>query len=426
MVRSLFGGIFCVAAAGLLLLAPGASAAPPANDDFADAQVLVGSLPLDVSTTNVEATKEEGEPLHGTLGSKGRSVWFEWEATVTGFVTAGTCGSDFATVLSAYTGTEVDELTKVAGDFSSQGPGCPSFNGQEITFKAISGTSYWIAVDGDPFYFPPAEPPAGEGSIELQLKATPTPVNDDFADATALTGLLEEEEGAETAFYWASARGFNWNATKEAGEADHAGDPGGASVWYSWTAPRSGPAAAGACEGRPVVVAVYTGVSPGTLLPVGAYDFFSCRTTFSASAGTTYWIAVDGKFDTEAGSAALGSFGVSVSMQLPAQVRTQPAPDALAATSPDTTPPSTTIRKRVLKQMPPIWIFNFSSNEPGSTFQCKVDKRPFKTCQASKTIKRLKPGKHTLRARAVDPSGNIDKSPAVARFAVPGKAPTKR
>jgi hypothetical protein len=415
-----------VAVVLLLVWAPVASADAPVNDNFEDAQGLVGALPIDVSTTNVEATKEEGEPLHGTFGSKGHSVWFEWEATATGFVTAGTCGSDFATVLSVYTGTEVDELTKVAGDFDSQGPGCPSFNGQEITFEAINGTSYWIAVDGDPFYVPPAEPPAGEGAIELQLKVTPTPVNDDFADATALTGLLEEEEGAETAFYWASARGFNWNATKEAGEADHAGDPGGASVWYSWTAPRSGSAAAGVCEGKPVVVGVYTGVSLGALFPVGAYDFFSCRTTFSASAGTTYWIVVDGKFDTEAGSAALGSFGISVSMQLPAQVRTQPAPDVLAATSPDTTPPSTTIRKRVLKRMPPIWIFSFGSDEPGSSFQCKLDKRPFKKCRSSKTFKRLKPGGHTFKVRAVDSSGNVDKSPAVARFTVPGKAPAKR
>jgi hypothetical protein len=66
--------------------------------------------------------------------------------------------------------------------------------------------------------------------------------------------------------------------------------------------------------------------------------------------------------------------------------------------------------------MPPIWIFHFSSTEPGSTFECKLDKRPFAKCGSSKMFKHAKPGRHTLKVRAVDPSGNVDPSPAVARF----------
>jgi hypothetical protein len=408
----------------LLLLAPGALAVAPANDKFEDAPELTGPLPIDLSTTNVEATKEEGEPYHGPMGSKGHSIWFEWKAAATGFVTVGTCGGDFEAVASVYTGTKVDELTKVAGDFDTQGPGCPAFDGREVTFKAISGSVYRIAIDGEAFYVPPGEPPVGEGVIALQVKATPIPANDDFADAKVLSGLIEEEEGAKEGFYWAAARSFNWNATKEEGEPDHAGDVGGASVWFQWTAPLSGIGDVSACEGRPQVLGVYTGASVDALVPVGSTEF-PCRVTLSAITGTTYWIAVDGKFNAESGSAALGSIGVSVFMRFP--IRQQ---QSLVPVSPqmagDDEAPDTTISKRVQRRKTPIWTFSFSSHEPGSTFECKLDKRPFKKCRSSKTFKGLKPGKHTLKARAVDPSGNVDKSPAVVHFTVPDKVPAKR
>ena len=59
--RKVLGGVLSVAMAGLLLLASAALAAPPANDHFADREVLSGSLPIEVTRTNVEATQEEGE-----------------------------------------------------------------------------------------------------------------------------------------------------------------------------------------------------------------------------------------------------------------------------------------------------------------------------------------------------------------------------
>lgn len=404
----------------LLALAPMAFGAPPANDDFADAQVLPAALPIAVSAANFEATKEEGEPYHGSFGSKGHSIWFEWEATSTEFVTVGTCNSDLDAVVSVYTGTGVDVLTKVAGDFDTRGPGCPAFSGNETTFKALGGTTYEIAVDGEAFYVPPGEPPVGEGTIALQVRATPVPANDDFADATVLSGSIEEEEGADEARYWASARGFNWNATKEEGEPDHGGDVGGASVWYRWTAPASGLADVGICEGRPQVLGLYTGESIDALVPVGETPF-PCHVTLSATAGATYWIAVDGKFNAESGGPSLGSVGVSIFMRLP--IRPKPAtPSVDPPPARDTSPPDTTISKRVQKRQPPIWILSFDSTEPGSTFECRLDKRRFAKCGSSKTFRRAKPGRHTLKVRAIDSSGNVDPSPAVARFTAPGKA----
>jgi hypothetical protein len=428
MLSALVGSALGMAVMSMLLLAPAAFAAPPANDDFEDAQVVGPGLPVDLAESNAGATKEMGEPIHGPLGSKGHSVWFKWEATGTGFVTVGTCGSDFTTVISVYTGTKVDELTKVAGDFASEGPGCPSFDGREITFKAIGGTTYEIAVDGDPFYLPPAEPPVGEGTVELQVKATPVPANDDFADATPIVGSIEEEEGAGTAFYWVSTRGFNWNATKEVGEPEHGGDPGGASIWYRWVAPASGTARVGTASCPPFepLLGIYTGAAVGALIPVetSSEEFKCSPVTFHAAAGTTYRIAVDGEFDAEAGEPGMGSLSLNVQMSsLPPRVK-EKAPSSSQETSPppkDTTPPNTMIHKRALKRRPAIVVFGFDSTEPGSTFRCKRDKRPWVDCMAP--MKFTHPGRHVFRAAAVDASGNVDPSPALARFRIAG---TKR
>jgi len=62
--------------------------------------------------------------------------------------------------------------------------------------------------------------------------------------------------------------------------------------------------------------------------------------------------------------------------------------------------------------------FKFSSSEAGSTFECKLDKKPFKACRSPKQYKGLKPGKHVFKVRAVDSAGNVDLSPATKKFEV--------
>jgi hypothetical protein len=73
--------------------------------------------------------------------------------------------------------------------------------------------------------------------------------------------------------------------------------------------------------------------------------------------------------------------------------------------------PKARSRKRTAK-------FRFVSSEAGSTFQCKLDKKPFKPCRSPKKYKRLKPGKHVFQVRAIDAAGNRDKTPARRRFRV--------
>ena len=71
----------------------GAFADSPTNDDFASATVISGSSGQ-TSGTNVEATKEVGEPDHaGNAG--GASVWYSWTASADGMVYVDTIGSNY-------------------------------------------------------------------------------------------------------------------------------------------------------------------------------------------------------------------------------------------------------------------------------------------------------------------------------------------
>lgn len=50
--------------------------------------------------------------------------------------------------------------------------------------------------------------------------------------------------------------------------------------------------------------------------------------------------------------------------------------------------------------------FKFVSDLPASTFECKLDKAPWRRCTSPKTVRGLAPGKHVFRVRAVDAAGN--------------------
>lgn len=406
------GGALVLAVVLLLVAVPGAIAAPPANDDFANAADLGAGLPVDTLTWgNVDATEEPGEPYE--VFTVGHSVWFQWEATTGDVVTIDTCNSEFATRLMVFTGSSLGALTEVGRDNNSDGRFCPDAGG--ATFRPVAGTTYSIMVDGDGFGFPEGPAPVTQGTFELKIAETPSPANDNFADATPVETSSWEGEGKT--FYSAGAAGFNWNATKEAGEPDHVGDSGGASVWYRWTAPKSGYTEIGACGSlTDTLLGLYVGSAVDALTPVVLESRpVSCFVNFAAVAGTTYRIAVDGRFDAGSGFPKMGGAGVSVLLTVPNPPVTippsQPHPSDVRA-------PSTTIRKRVLRGKPPKWLFIFSSNEPGSTFRCKLDKGRFRKCGSPRRVNPTAKERHVLRVAAVDKAGNVDPTPAVIRFGV--------
>ena len=65
--------------------------------------------------------------------------------------------------------------------------------------------------------------------------------------------------------------------------------------------------------------------------------------------------------------------------------------------------------------------YEFSSDEPGSTFRCKIDGKPEAPCSSPLKLKKLKKGKHSFEVTAVDAAGNADPTPATDTFKVKRK-----
>ena len=116
----------------------------PANDNFSAAQTITGCSGT-TTGTNVSATHESGEPNHSPdLGGGSRSVWYSWQAPVTGQATIATAGSGFDTVLGVYTGNSVSSLG-IIGRHDDNGT---TDKTSTVIVSAIAGTTYKIAVDG--------------------------------------------------------------------------------------------------------------------------------------------------------------------------------------------------------------------------------------------------------------------------------------
>lgn len=80
---------------------------------------------------------------------------------------------------------------------------------------------------------------------------------------------------------------------------------------------------------------------------------------------------------------------------------------------PDETPPNTKItsgpKGTTHKHKA---TFRFTSTEPGSTFQCKLNGKKWANCKSPRTYGNLKDGKHVFKVKATDAAGNVDPTPA--------------
>jgi hypothetical protein len=170
----------------------------------------------------------------------------------------------------------------------------PSFN-----FPVSQGQTYQISLDGVNGSY---------GSAAINLLFTPAPLppaNDDFAQATILSG--------ETLTITGTIAG----ATSQLGEPSFRADPAAKTVWYSWTAVASGTVlvSASAYNSSDLAMGVYVGSSMWTLIPVTAG---SDQISFYALAGTTYRIVV--------GTTNVSATGFSLALNGP------PPPPKLVAT----------------------------------------------------------------------------------------------
>jgi hypothetical protein len=127
---------------------------------------------------------------------------------------------------------------------------------------------------------------ASSGEAVITVLVDTLPFASNFADR----GVLTDRSGA--------GQGNNLLATKEPGESNHAGQPGGHSVWISWLAPENG-AVTFDTRGSSfdTLLAVYLGDRLDNLQPVASDDrgggFDWSTVSFNATAGSTYHLVVD-------------------------------------------------------------------------------------------------------------------------------------
>jgi len=110
------------------------------NDEPSGATVI-GTLPFRTTQDTTMATTSAVDPVHScTRGRDSNTVWFRWVATFTGRLRVDTFGSNYDTVLAAYTGStspgqELACNDDTGGTYQSH-----------IEFAVTSGQSYLIQV----------------------------------------------------------------------------------------------------------------------------------------------------------------------------------------------------------------------------------------------------------------------------------------
>jgi 6-phosphogluconolactonase (cycloisomerase 2 family) len=96
--------------------------------------------------------------------------------------------------------------------------------------------------------------------------------------------------------------------------------------------------------------------------------------------------------------------------------------ESVVTFAPDADPPETQIvkgpRKKTRKRKA---RFEFASDETGSSFICKLDRKDFAPCDASERFK-VNRRRHKLLVAAVDPAGNTDPTPAKRKWKVRKKS----
>jgi len=126
-------------------------------------------------------------------------------------------------------------------------------------------------------------------NVTIPADCTTRPINDNFPSGSVITSNP------------GSLSGLNFCCTKQVGEPNHAGNPGGHSLWFRFTPQSTAPVHL-TTEGSDfdTVLAVYRGTDVSRLTLVANNDDIAVpenkcsRVAFTPASGITYYIAVDG------------------------------------------------------------------------------------------------------------------------------------
>ncbi len=152
-----------------------------ASNDF-----FVGATNIDTPTgtwngSNTVATLEPNEPALDAAGTGGgASIWLKYNATASGSLTIDTFGSSFDTVLTAFSGSTLANLSRITFNDDSA-----STVQSSVNFNVVNGTSYYLRV---------ASWGSTRGSVKLNWSLVgtcpvTTVVGDNFCAAYDLTNV---------------------------------------------------------------------------------------------------------------------------------------------------------------------------------------------------------------------------------------------
>ena len=266
----------CLIVFGLVLLVlslAASSFAQPANDNFANAEVIgPTSLPLTYIVDNTNATTEPDEPNYICQYSQ-KTVWYKITPTSDEVLRADMEGSDFYdTVLRVYqqTGSDITSLASptYCWTYCEECSAAWAPAATWVIFSVSAGTTYYIQA-GNSY--------SGGGELHLRLQVVLPPPNDNFADATVIPSVPFTSDSLDL-----------MAATEEIGEPIPSCffGPFGGTAWYTFT-----PSVTQYYVGNlmyPIwdwCFGVYTGSSLGNLSQLVSH--YGNPVIFHATAGTT-------------------------------------------------------------------------------------------------------------------------------------------
>jgi hypothetical protein len=201
--------ILLTALVALIVAAP-AAAAPPSNDNRADAQQLP-TFPSSAHGSTVEATTERLDPQVSKCGRVDATVWYRIDAAPDGtIVTAVQASGQVAPVVRLYRRGPSSIQEVACGTAKAGGKALASV-------AAVRGAGYLILVG--------RRPGAADGEFDLRADLVLPPDNDERGEAARIRRLP------------ATVRGTTLGATGD--DYSHCGMTGGG-VWYRFAGPATG------------------------------------------------------------------------------------------------------------------------------------------------------------------------------------------
>jgi hypothetical protein len=253
----------------IILALPGtALAAPPANENRADAEAIP-AFPHTLAATTAEATVERLDPQVSRCGRIESTLWYRIDTAPDGLIALTVKGAaGIAPVLRIYrrAGSAIQEV-----DCASAGPG----GSAAASLETVRGSTYLVLVG--------RRPNTPDGGFELRAELFLPPTNDSRAGAQAIPKLP------------GSVRGTTLGATGDDADPDRCG-LAGATVWYRLASRRDGRillrlAAAGQLDAAILVLELVRSQARGVACGV-TNRRGQATVAFASRRGATYLIAV--------------------------------------------------------------------------------------------------------------------------------------